>query len=229
MSDIIASDWSAIRLSFTLSFPYTHLCPPTPSFLRYMKHESLCDLLVIAVAQRYQAYPISDKQALNLRTCHSELRYAPKRSVSLLLCVSLLLGLVWVFPSLVACGSVPVTLPCLRPVTQIFNLYRECFLPYCHHDNKQAYDEYVKRLRPVLALDTQWHKTDEDLEAAVRKDSGIVVRRSTIAFRNNALGSKELDKSDVYHDHYQSGRLRCTRECARRGVSMAIDLTPLLR
>lgn len=39
----------------------------------------------------------------------------------------------------------------------------------------QAYDEYVKRLRPVLALETQWHKTDEDLEAAVRKDTGIVV------------------------------------------------------
>ncbi|CAM9143321.1 unnamed protein product [Pylaiella littoralis] len=39
----------------------------------------------------------------------------------------------------------------------------------------QAYDEYVKRLRPVLALDTQWHKTDEDLEAAVRKDTGVVV------------------------------------------------------
>ena len=41
---------------------------------------------------------------------------------------------------------------------------------------RQAYDEYVKRLRPVLALDTQWHKTDEELEAAVRKDSGAVVR-----------------------------------------------------
>lgn len=41
---------------------------------------------------------------------------------------------------------------------------------------RQAYDEYVKRLRPVLDLDTQWHKTDEDLEAAVRKDSGVVVR-----------------------------------------------------
>eukprot|EP00903_Cladosiphon_okamuranus_P013876 g12908.t1 len=39
----------------------------------------------------------------------------------------------------------------------------------------QAYDEYVKRLRPVLALDTLWHKTDEDLEAAVRKDPGVVV------------------------------------------------------
>lgn len=34
----------------------------------------------------------------------------------------------------------------------------------------------MKRLRPVLALDTQWHKTDEELEAAVRKDSGVVVR-----------------------------------------------------
>ena len=42
----------------------------------------------------------------------------------------------------------------------------------------QAYDEYVKRLRPVLALDTQWHKTDEDLEAAVRKDAGTVVRHT---------------------------------------------------
>lgn len=42
--------------------------------------------------------------------------------------------------------------------------------------SKQAYDEYAKRLRPVLALDTQWHKTDDDLEAAVRKDPGVVVR-----------------------------------------------------
>lgn len=40
----------------------------------------------------------------------------------------------------------------------------------------QAYDEYAKRLRPVLTLETQWHKTDEELEAAVRKDSGVVVR-----------------------------------------------------
>ncbi|CAM9238210.1 unnamed protein product [Laminaria digitata] len=39
----------------------------------------------------------------------------------------------------------------------------------------QAYDEYVKRLRPVMALDTQWHKTDEELETAVRKDTGVVV------------------------------------------------------
>lgn len=39
----------------------------------------------------------------------------------------------------------------------------------------QAFDEYAKRLRPVLTLDTHWHKTDEDLEAAVRKDSGAVV------------------------------------------------------
>lgn len=40
----------------------------------------------------------------------------------------------------------------------------------------QAYDEYANRLRPVLALETHWHKTDEDLEAAVRKDAGVVVR-----------------------------------------------------
>ncbi|CAM9416223.1 unnamed protein product [Ectocarpus sp. 6 AP-2014] len=43
------------------------------------------------------------------------------------------------------------------------------------YTNQQAYDEYAKRLRPVLALDTQWHKTDDDLEAAVRKDPGVVV------------------------------------------------------
>ena len=36
-------------------------------------------------------------------------------------------------------------------------------------------DEYVRRLRPVMALDTQWHKTDEELETAVRKDTGVVV------------------------------------------------------
>lgn len=40
----------------------------------------------------------------------------------------------------------------------------------------QAYNEYVKRLRPFLSLETHWYKTDEDLEAAVRKDAGVVVR-----------------------------------------------------
>lgn len=40
----------------------------------------------------------------------------------------------------------------------------------------QAYNEYAKRLRPFLALKTHWYKTDEDLEAAVRKDAGVVVR-----------------------------------------------------
>lgn len=48
----------------------------------------------------------------------------------------------------------------------------------------QAYDEYVKRLRPVLALDTCWHKTDEDLEAAVRKDTGAVVRDAVRTHHN---------------------------------------------
>lgn len=28
-----------------------------------------------------------------------------------------------------------------------------------------------------MALDTQWHKTDEELESAVRKDTGVVVRK----------------------------------------------------
>jgi 23S rRNA (pseudouridine1915-N3)-methyltransferase len=31
----------------------------------------------------------------------------------------------------------------------------------------EAYMEYAKRLRPVLALETVWHKTDQELEAAV--------------------------------------------------------------
>ncbi|CAN0161648.1 unnamed protein product [Discosporangium mesarthrocarpum] len=39
----------------------------------------------------------------------------------------------------------------------------------------EAYEEYAKRLRPVLSLETHWHKTDEDLETAARKDSGVVV------------------------------------------------------
>lgn len=30
-----------------------------------------------------------------------------------------------------------------------------------------------------MALDTQWHKTDEELESAVRKDTGVVVRKCT--------------------------------------------------
>lgn len=76
-------------------------------------------------------------------------------------------------------------------VTRIFDLL---LMPGCQHDNDQAYDEYVKRLRPVLALDTQWHKTDEDLEAAVRKDSGVVVRGQTIRFRfETALATSEGD------------------------------------
>ncbi|CAM9844751.1 unnamed protein product, partial [Choristocarpus tenellus] len=39
----------------------------------------------------------------------------------------------------------------------------------------QAYNEYAKRLRPVLSLETIWHKTDDDMEAAVRSDAGVVV------------------------------------------------------
>jgi 23S rRNA (pseudouridine1915-N3)-methyltransferase len=35
----------------------------------------------------------------------------------------------------------------------------------------QAYDEYAKRLRPVLQLSTVWHKTDADMEAAVAKEA----------------------------------------------------------
>lgn len=33
-----------------------------------------------------------------------------------------------------------------------------------------------------MALDTQWHKTDEDLEAAVRKDTGVVVSGYSIIY-----------------------------------------------
>lgn len=62
--------------------------------------------------------------------------------------------------------------------------------------NSQAYDEYVKRLRPVLALDTQWHKTDEDLEAAVRKDTGVVVRNSS------ACTFRSVPRPDL---HFQVG------------------------
>ena len=39
----------------------------------------------------------------------------------------------------------------------------------------EAYNEYVKRLRPVLALETVWHKTDEELEAAVSKEKAPVI------------------------------------------------------
>ena len=39
----------------------------------------------------------------------------------------------------------------------------------------EAYNEYVKRLRPVLALETVWHKTDEELEAAVAKERAPVI------------------------------------------------------
>jgi 23S rRNA (pseudouridine1915-N3)-methyltransferase len=35
----------------------------------------------------------------------------------------------------------------------------------------QAYDEYAKRLRPVVQLSTVWHKTDADMEAAVAKEA----------------------------------------------------------
>lgn len=33
----------------------------------------------------------------------------------------------------------------------------------------------MKRLRPVLALETVWHKTDEELEAAVAKEKAPVI------------------------------------------------------
>ncbi|CAM9848976.1 unnamed protein product, partial [Chrysoparadoxa australica] len=35
---------------------------------------------------------------------------------------------------------------------------------------EEGYNMYAQRLRPVLALDTQWHKSDDDLIAAVRKE-----------------------------------------------------------
>ncbi|CAM9626991.1 unnamed protein product, partial [Sphacelaria rigidula] len=69
----------------------------------------------------------------------------------------------------------------------------------------QAYDEYAKRLRPVLALETQWHKTDEELEAAVRKDPGVVVCLDE--------GGRQMDSptfSDFLFTKLESGGSRLT-------------------
>lgn len=37
-----------------------------------------------------------------------------------------------------------------------------------------AIDEYVKRLKPVMAIEFLWVKNDEQLVAAVEKESGVV-------------------------------------------------------
>lgn len=83
---------------------------------------------------------------------------------------------------------------CARKSTTLYGKRTErCTAQHVYHAHRghqttsklvrQAYDEYVKRLRPIMTLDTQWHKTDEDLEAAVRKDTGVVVSGYHRTFR----------------------------------------------
>lgn len=63
-----------------------------------------------------------------------------------------------------------------------------------------AYLEYTKRLRPVLALETIWHKTDAELEAAVAKEKAPVI---CLDERGKQLPSLEL--ADVLYKRLEEG------------------------
>jgi 23S rRNA pseudoU1915 N3-methylase RlmH len=64
-----------------------------------------------------------------------------------------------------------------------------------------AYLEYTKRLRPVLGLETIWHKTDEELKAAVAKEKAPVI---CLDERGKQLPSLEL--ADVLYKRLEEGR-----------------------
>ena len=68
-----------------------------------------------------------------------------------------------------------------------------------------AYLEYTKRLRPVLGLETIWHKTDAELEAAVAKEKAPVI---CLDERGKQLPSLEL--ADVLYKRLEEGRKRRT-------------------
>ena len=85
----------------------------------------------------------------------------------------------------------------------------------------QAYDEYAKRLRPVLALETQWHKTDEELETAVRKDPGVVVS----AKRARESGFWAFDAWGIF----EQDQLLVTRRVVSCALSSEVLGLPRLR
>jgi len=66
-----------------------------------------------------------------------------------------------------------------------------------------AYLEYTKRLRPVLGLETIWHKTDGELEAAVAKEKAPVI---CLDEQGKQLPSLEL--ADVLYKKLEEGRKR---------------------
>ncbi|KAM3573833.1 hypothetical protein VYU27_004178 [Nannochloropsis oceanica] len=66
-----------------------------------------------------------------------------------------------------------------------------------------AYLEYTKRLRPVLELETIWHKTDEELKAAVAKEKAPVI---CLDERGKQLPSLEL--ADVLYKRLEEGGSR---------------------
>ena len=67
----------------------------------------------------------------------------------------------------------------------------------------EAYQEYTKRLRPVLALETIWHKTDAELEAAVAKEKAPVI---CLDEHGKQLPSLEL--ADVLYKRLEEGGSR---------------------
>lgn len=67
----------------------------------------------------------------------------------------------------------------------------------------EGYQEYTKRLRPVLALDTIWHKTDAELEAAVFKEKGSVI---CLDERGKQMTSMEM--ADVLYKKMEEGGSR---------------------
>lgn len=66
-----------------------------------------------------------------------------------------------------------------------------------------AYLEYTKRLRPVLVLETIWHKSDAELEAAVAKEKAPVI---CLDERGKQLPSLVL--ADVLYKRLEEGMMR---------------------
>jgi hypothetical protein len=76
----------------------------------------------------------------------------------------------------------------------------------------QGYQEYEKRLRPVLSLETVWHKTDEELLGAVEKDRAS--RIVCLDEHGKQFTSEEF--ADVLYKRLESGEARSAGLTAKR-------------
>lgn len=75
----------------------------------------------------------------------------------------------------------------------------------------QGYQEYEKRLRPVLSLETVWHKTDEELLGAVEKDRAS--RIVCLDEHGKQFTSEEF--ADVLYKRLESGEARSSGPIAQ--------------